>query len=60
MDLCTKAGITPKLQPKHLLHYSHCDLNYFSCSPPHIKRLNIHVSVHHDTIYENDQQDATV
>ena len=22
--------------------------------------LDIHVSVHHDTIYENDQQDATV
>jgi hypothetical protein len=21
---------------------------------------DIHVSVHHDTIYENDQQDATV
>jgi hypothetical protein len=22
--------------------------------------LDIHVSVHHDTVYENDQQDATV
>ena len=26
----------------------------------HTDLLNIHVSVHHDTIYENDQQDATV
>ena len=26
----------------------------------HILELDIHVSVHHDTIYENDQQDATV
>jgi hypothetical protein len=23
-------------------------------------KLDIHVSVHHDTIYDNDQQDATV
>jgi len=23
-------------------------------------KLDIHVSVHHDIIYENDQQDATV
>jgi hypothetical protein len=26
----------------------------------HKKILDIHVSVRHDTIYENDQQDATV
>jgi len=25
-----------------------------------ISKLDIHISVHHDIIYENDQQDATV
>jgi hypothetical protein len=25
-----------------------------------LMKFNIHVSVHHDIIYENDQQDATV
>jgi hypothetical protein len=25
-----------------------------------VSQLDIHVYVHHDTVYENDQQDATV
>ena len=27
---------------------------------PQCNKLDIHVSVHHDTIYENDQQDSTM
>jgi len=28
--------------------------------PKYLPQHDIHVSVHHDIIYENDQQDATV
>jgi hypothetical protein len=33
---------------------------YVTNQQMHISNLDIYVSMHHDTIYENDQQDATV
>jgi hypothetical protein len=47
---------------KHLIRivFPHQKLEHVRASVVHLYLLDIHVSVHHDITYENDQQDATV